>query len=579
MRGEWHMLQIITGKFYRSEDRYHNDCQAKLYSNVKCANIKQIGHIKIEPVEDTGDIAEYNVFYDNQLENTHSGFELVNVGNEEVVRQFKNIMAFVLKGVFDEDKSVIEKICRKKTNRRYPVPAEYLPLLLDVNRNLSEEEVKSCTNFFEHLIGLKRKDYMTILNCIVAYNVSVSLLNEDVSLAYSILIYCLESLAQSYDSYIPVWEDYKEDKKNALEKVFESIASEDVEKIKEILLKDEHLKLSKRFCLFVEKNVSINFFDNQESRRIIGKEEFGNALINAYNSRSQYVHMLKPLMKHLTEASFSKSSDIFEFDHKIYFTYSGLLRVAWDVIYNYTMALPETEQEVLDWKGELPGSLDIEVAPYFWIWKMDHESGINAIKKLEGFIECFVYYKKNIPKMDELVKMYITHLDNMKSSNKMAAFTLACLYVGKIGNIEEETRNEFVKIFDKNKKLFEKCSIYSLLIMIMQVNLDFDMQLEWKMEDCEAIVNAYCKNRFKSKRIKLPKEIETMIFLILADGYRNEKDEEKREVWLQRALDNSNNSLKIQEAINDYKDESIVQLIDHIWSLVYQRFEKESKVE
>lgn len=62
MRGEWHMLQIITGKFYRSEDRYHNDCQAKLYSNVKCANIKQIGHIKIEPVEDTGDIAEYNVF-------------------------------------------------------------------------------------------------------------------------------------------------------------------------------------------------------------------------------------------------------------------------------------------------------------------------------------------------------------------------------------------------------------------------------------------------------------------------------------------------------------------------------------
>ena len=202
-----------------------------------------------------------------------------------------------------------------------------------------------------------------------------------------------------------------------------------------------------------------------------------------------------------------------------------------------------------------------------------------GLMQLEGFIECYIYYGKNIPKMDELVRMYITHLDNMKPDNKMAAFTLACLYVEKIVNIEEETRNEFVKIFDKNKKLLEKCSIYSLLIMIMQVNLDFDMQPEWKMEDCEAIVNAYCKHRFKSKRIKLPKEIETIIFLILADGYRNEKDEEKREVWLQRALDNSNNSLKIQEAINDYKDESIDQLIDHIWSLVYQRFEKESKVE
>ena len=76
---------------------------------------------------------------------------------------------------------------------------------------------------------------------------------------------------------------------------------------------------------------------------------------------------------------------------------------------------------------------------------------------------------------------------------------MACLYVEKIVNIEEETRNEFVKIFDKNKKLLEKCSIYSLLIMIMQVNLDFDMQPEWKMEDCEAIVNAYCKHRFKAR--------------------------------------------------------------------------------
>ena len=79
------------------------------------------------------------------------------------------------------------------------------------------------------------------------------------------------------------------------------------------------------------------------------------------------MHMLKPSNENISQKQvFQKSSDIFEFDHKIYFTYSGLLRVAWDVIYNYTMALPEVEQEVLDWKGELPGSFNIEVAPYFF---------------------------------------------------------------------------------------------------------------------------------------------------------------------------------------------------------------------
>lgn len=106
---------------------------------------------------------------------------------------------------------------------------------------------------------MNRENYITILNCIVAYNISISLLNEDVSLAYSVLVYCLESLAQNYDAYIPVWEDYKEDKRNALEKVFKTMNSEDVEKIKQILVKDEHLRLSKRFCLFVENNVGKNF--------------------------------------------------------------------------------------------------------------------------------------------------------------------------------------------------------------------------------------------------------------------------------------------------------------------------------
>ena len=52
------MLQIITGKFFKSEDRYHNDCHGKLYSNVKFDNIRQMAHIKIEPSESDGEITE-----------------------------------------------------------------------------------------------------------------------------------------------------------------------------------------------------------------------------------------------------------------------------------------------------------------------------------------------------------------------------------------------------------------------------------------------------------------------------------------------------------------------------------------
>ena len=265
--------------------------------------------------------------YDNQLQKSYSGLELVKVGDEEILRQLKNILSYAIDAVFDEDKSTVERICRKKESGRgkYPVPSEFINGTLDISKIVSDAEIKACGAFIEHLLALKREDYNNILNCIVAYNASVRLLGEDISLAYSMLAYCLESLAQSYDSYTPIWDDYKEDKKNALEKVFKTIDEETVEKIKGILVKDEHLKLSKRFQEFVVGHVGDEFFNYREKRKIVGKEEFLIALVNAYNIRSKYAHMLKPLMKHLRMSEFSKNADVFEFQHNVYFTYSGLL--------------------------------------------------------------------------------------------------------------------------------------------------------------------------------------------------------------------------------------------------------------
>ena len=72
-------------------------------------------------------------------------------------------------------------------------------------------------------------------------------------------------------------------KKNALEKVFRTVDEETVEKIKGILIKDEHFKLSKRFQEFVVEHIGEDFFNYNEKRKIVGKEEFRVALVNAYN--------------------------------------------------------------------------------------------------------------------------------------------------------------------------------------------------------------------------------------------------------------------------------------------------------
>ena len=105
------MLQIISGKFFDSENRFHNDCKGILYSNGCICGINEFEYIKMESVEAYNNVSSYVVSYDNQLEVIPASMQFVKVGDDEIMRQLKNILSFALNCVFDEDKAVVEKIC------------------------------------------------------------------------------------------------------------------------------------------------------------------------------------------------------------------------------------------------------------------------------------------------------------------------------------------------------------------------------------------------------------------------------------------------------------------------------------
>lgn len=345
-----------------------------------------------------------------------------------------------------------------------------------------------------------------------------------------------------------------------------------VEKIKSILIKDEHMKLSKKFIEFVDSYVDEDFFHPHDEKRIVNKEEFKVALSNAYSIRSKYAHMLKPLMKQLTMEDFSKSGDIFEFQHNILFTYSGLLRVVRKVIYNFVFSLPTISYEKFDWRGALPGCVELEPAPYFWIWKMDNHKGEGASCRFEGLVECFIYYKTQIPRMDDLVNMYLEHLEEMKLENKLAAFSICCLYVCKIANVSQETKRIFENKINKYKVLFKECSIYGLVLLVM--SLDIKLDIEWKSEECEKIVNRYCKKCYKSNNPKFPKLIEIMIFICLANSYCDDEARDKRIFWLQKAYDNANNVKEIQDKIKEYINSCNEIDISIFWDFINQKYKE-----
>lgn len=98
--------------------------------------------------------------------------------------------------------------------------------------------------------------------------------------------------------------------------------------------------------------------------------------------------------------------------------------------------------------------------------------------------------------------------------------------------------------------------------------------MAWELEECEKVVNAYCKKRYKNSRLKLPKEIESMIYLEVANSFEGEEEKENRQKWRLRAYDNSNNSKEIQELISDCMEKDSTFDISMIWQIINKRFEK-----
>jgi hypothetical protein len=572
IKKELHMLQIISGKFFDSDDRFHTECKYVLYSNAFFRGKYQFAHITIESTESHSDIAAYIITYDNQLQKTYGGFQPIKVGDEEIAFQFKNIMAFVLDCIVDNDKNTVKNLCaiRSTAGGRVHNPADFISSTVTPKKDIADEDIKIASEITSEIIGLCREDYLNILNCIIAYNASINLLATDVSLAYSMLVYCLESLAQKYDHYNATWSDYNQEIKEALERNFQNIEANKVDEIKKLLISDGHFKLAQRFKNFVNANVSNSFFDNIPNRLTIGKDDFNVALNNAYIMRSKYAHMLNPIMNQLTDGEFSKVHDALEFQHNVYFTYSGLLRLTKEVITNFAFSQPQLKTEQISWYSQLPNSVEAELAPYFWIWKADYPNAKFALRKFEGLINCFVNYRNNIPIMDNLIFQYLDHLSEMAPENKSAAFSLCYIYYSCINGIEVETKEKMKLIIEKNTDLLKECNIYNIITAFFVGKIPDN--IEWETADFLQAVEKYRKNKYRKASIKLPNAIELLLYLTLANSYKDDNDSVQQKVWLDIAYHNANNDGDIQKQIRGCIESKDMFSTGIIWDKINSQY-------
>lgn len=547
------MLQIITGKFYQSDERFHNECKALLFSNIgSIEGIKTSVFNLIPTSYSSGDGYSFVVEYDNQIQKPiqPTSLMLIKVGDKEIVSQIQTVASFASNGIFTTDKNVLSKICRDNgsTDTSDAPPSKYIEKTLSF-RYLENNEVAFFTDFVDKLMLLEREKYSAVLQCLKTYNAAIKLLDDDVCLAYSMLVYCVESLSQKFDKYEPTWDDFDQNKKGKIESLIACISEPIGNQLKEILIADQHLKLSARFVNFVVENLDEDFYTVEASKVIapLQKHELIIALKNTYYIRSGYVHELKRPTPQLLMANFSKNCDTFRYDNNTYLTYNGLLRVVRKVIISFAMKQKSVEKEKYNWYNELPNSFSMPLSPELWVYNANGASRENALHYYTGFLKCYLSGKSELPNMKNVLAKFQKIFDNVSEINKCAIFALTKLYNSVI---RESDRSEgYENFLSKNSKVVNLCNIINISLSVLPIPMTEGDSL-WDVELCEKQIENYMKQRYKPNKLRFDNSIiETIIFITLANRYKDEGNKEKYVYWMESAFYNLSGNYDLQKEL------------------------------
>lgn len=228
--------------------------------------------------------------------------------------------------------------------------------------------------------------------------------------------------------------------------------------------------------------------------------------------RSKYVHELKPLLKHLTFPDLSKG-EVFTWEHNVYLTYSGLVRLTLHIIRNFIYKQPSVEKEEYDWNGDLPGTIDFYFSPEYWL---GNQESYAPIKSLEGLLNLTVTSlftgEAKLPNMNSVLDLIEEKINYSKKTDKQ---NMLVFYI--ILNefyLREDKRQSYEKIFRQNKDLLTPCNIENMVLALF-----IDDFWIWNVADCETIFKRYQKKRYLAKSISLPSSVEAALIISIANLY------------------------------------------------------------
>jgi hypothetical protein len=519
------MLQISTGKFFKYE-AYETLRRAIYYTNYR--TVREDERIEtqagsLQPVIGVHGLGALTCEIIERIQKQPGGpypGEIIATGGDTLINDFAAIVSFALNVTCTTD---LELARRLVANERPSlgvdlVPQKYISRMFDCSVNWQPGDAALLQRFVTDFMALERKSYEGAMRAIRRYVIGAHRISDDVNLAYALFVMSIESLAQNFDGFEPVWDDYEQSKRRRIDEALDEAPVTIGEKVRAAVLANEHVAIAKRFRDFALFHIGPSFFREEAENAVgaVSRPDLSIALRQAYSIRSSYLHHLKDVPRLLV--GIEGFHEVMPVDGQPTLTFAGLARVARHVITTFVARAPKTEREKFDWMKDLPGMLTMQMAPQHWIGNPQGFDATTALQYLAAFIGQVVGHLLQPSAKITDIRPVLEKVEALVPGLAKPTQRLPMLALHFIFNIvaPENSRSAgYPNLIETYKTDFDTPSVVSLAAHLVTCQ-----NPDWSLPVMEELHAHYFRERHHANTLEIGRTLEAAFTLRLAEQNR-----------------------------------------------------------
>lgn len=516
------MLQLCNGNFLHTDQLYITQHRTPLYTNLTipregidfCIGKILPSSMYLSPKVIICEVKEKQP--SNNPDGSQSVF--ISTNGKDLMTDLAHVISFYFCGLCTTSQSFTTQLLSNKKIAGNST-RDYLSKFFDETIIITQQQVSEFQIFFSKLVNSPRSHYEKSIQAIRRYVTAAIRISDDLDAAYTLFVASIESLSQDALGSEVNWKDVDLKKRKGLDQIINKLEQEIADSIREEIVKHEHLALSRKFLTTAMNSLDRDFYNTKDkSFKVAGENELKLAIKNAYNLRSKYVHVLKPLPTEISEPY--NLNYCVEVDDKPHLTFNGLAAINRKVILKFVDDMPFSEKEELDILKIIPGVRFAHMSEEYWMHKVsalikgNYISIFHAVlSRIENGI---VTEKHTIPDMQPVVNEIGNRLatENNKDDIRILMSTLTLLSYLYGFTLDES----YEKTIKKHDHIYDDKGIEMLLI-----NTILDVKLE-NINGYYTSFREYTQSKYQKKKIKLSEFFESLICANLVNHLSDDKN-------------------------------------------------------